>query len=305
MSGQQEFKTISFDDKEAIVEAIKEHQSFEIGACQKRMSEAILFVERTIGAEGMTSRVYTKGRAAAILLPHIVSVATATAIAAHNLITLNPDYEVLKRPINGVLRLIYVKDDPTLKDRAANTYEKAKSRTAQTLDAFANACHNLSEGLKTSSKENVSAEGNVSEHTQAANILTLQNHLAKAREVFEEQNKTNEFIVCLYAVGVSIASCDGNFDDDEKDALKKHILGLSAVKLPTKIENALNQITQHQPTFDEAMIYVEKLGPSSWPVIDDLLTAISGADGYVSEEETTYLAQWEEFKKESEKSNVA
>ena len=124
MSSKQKLRFISFDDQEAIRAAIRNHETFEIGGCHGRMDEAVLFVERAIGSEGMTSRVYTKGRTAAALVAGVAALplgaAVAAGLAAHNLTTLSPDYEVMKRPVDKALRLTYVKDDPTLGERISD-----------------------------------------------------------------------------------------------------------------------------------------------------------------------------------------
>jgi F0F1-type ATP synthase assembly protein I len=120
MSSDPQLRTISFDDQDAIRAAIRNHESFEVGECHDRMDDAVLFVERAIGGEGMTSRVFTKGRTVALAAGLVVppaAAAMAVGLAAHNLATLNPDYEVMKRPLDKALRLTYVKDDPSLGER--------------------------------------------------------------------------------------------------------------------------------------------------------------------------------------------
>ena len=289
MSEDQEFRTISFDDQEVIEAAIKNHENFEIGGCQNRMSEAVLFAERAIGAEGMTSRVYTKGRAKSLFLGlalPAVAVATSVSIVAHNLATLNPDYEVLKRQLNGSLRLLYVKDEPMFGGWVSDAYKKVFSGSSE-------------------SKVSTAEAWNKQSLAQAAKIKSLQKHLEKAAKKFTEQNMINEFTICLYAVGISIAACDGNFDDDEAFMLKKHILGEASLVSSSAVNAALEQLTEHPPTFYEAMTYVEKLSSLAWPVIDDVLTLISEADGVVSEEELSYMAKWEEFKSNSTQKSIA
>ncbi|CAA7617368.1 hypothetical protein [Magnetospirillum sp. SS-4] len=124
MSDNGDIRTISFDRPDDIMAAIRNRETFEVGGCHGRMSDAVLFVERAIGGEGMSSRTFTKGRAAA-LIPALavpgMALAAAAGMAAQNLATLNPDYEIMKRPVDKALRLSYVKDDPSVAERASNT----------------------------------------------------------------------------------------------------------------------------------------------------------------------------------------
>lgn len=327
MSEQAKKRTIPFDNKEGIQNAVKNHENFEIGGCQGRMSEAVLFVERTIGSEGMTSRIYTKGRATALLigiaLP-AVGVATTAALAAHKLATINPDYEVVKRPIDGVVGLIYVKGLPTLGDDIADAYNKATRVASEAVDTVTESWNKhapskeaviglamsgvpsflsrrAAEDEQSSVASSSGTPGNDSNLAQTAvKIQSLQQNLERASTQFAEQNKTNEFIVCLYAVGIAMAACDGKFDDEEAAILKEYILGASSLAAPSIVQTSLQKLTQSPPDFDEAIVYVKKLDPVVWPVIDDILTLISEADGVVCEDEQAFFARWQDFKKSYE-----
>lgn len=153
MSSDPQLRTISFDDQDAIRAAIRNHESFEVGGCHDRMDDAVLFVERAIGGEGMTSRVFTQGRMAALaagLVAAPAAAAVAVGLAAHNLATLNPDYEVMKRPLERALRLTYVKNDPTLGERI---------KTAATT---------VGEGISTATSKAASAASEVSDMAASA-----------------------------------------------------------------------------------------------------------------------------------------
>jgi hypothetical protein len=132
MAGDTEIRTISFDQPDDIMAAIRNRATFQVGGCDGRMSEAVLFIERAIGGEGLTSRVYTKGRFAAMAL--LGSPAAAIGIAAHNIATWNPDYEIMKRPIDKMLRVSYTKDAPSW----AETAMGAASAVGQGISDAAN-----------------------------------------------------------------------------------------------------------------------------------------------------------------------
>ena len=80
------------------------------------MSEAIETLEKEIESNGLSCRVYLKGRAAtmaAAAIPISPTVlggwAAGIAIGIHNLATWNPDYEIAKNPATGTLTVTYKK----------------------------------------------------------------------------------------------------------------------------------------------------------------------------------------------------
>lgn len=75
---------------------------------------AVKQLEKAIEGKGMSCRVYTKGRSAAIAAAAIPTPVTVIGgwlsgigIAAHNLATLNPDYEIAKNKISGEITVSY------------------------------------------------------------------------------------------------------------------------------------------------------------------------------------------------------
>ena len=401
MSSKQKLRFISFDDQEAIRAAIRNHETFEIGGCHGRMDEAVLFVERAIGSEGMTSRVYTKGRTTAALIAGVAALplgaAVAAGLTAHNLATLNPDYEVIKRPVDKALHLTYVKDDPTLSERISDASsaigrgiaDKAKvtsSATSSAAKSVGAAMKNVSKKVVSSASEavNVAAE-TLDEHTPskeavvgsvllgpagyalvgsdgvkdvggkaisrvsgaadsvgkgvrsagawakvggtivgdtvipsrarekgrldglregreiataetAVKFQVLQDKMVQASERFQEQHKYNEFTVCLIAVGAAMAAADGYIHEDEESNLREFVLGMSAHAVPPSIQNAIEQLLTQPPTFDGAMLYVEKLDRTVWSVIDSILAIVSEADRIISEGEQVFLEKWQAYK---------
>ncbi|WP_341363314.1 hypothetical protein P8T57_12805 [Thalassospira sp. SN3W] len=320
MSFEEKLLTISFDDQEAIRLAITNHETFEIGGCQGRMSEAVLFAERAIGALGMTSRVYTKGR-----LGMAIPVAGLAIIAAHNLATLNPHYEIVKRPIDGFVRLVYVKDLPDFSDHISDVYQKATVTTSQVFEAvgqtwdqhvpnrdiIVNIVRNSIPRVTlfrkfttrtvdggTESSVTIIEQGaeNSDLPNAAARILELEQHLENAANIYAEHNKSIEFVMCLFAVGAAIAACDGHFDDEEKDSLTEFVLGASAITAPGRLQSGLEKLIQNPPSFADAMIFVGKLDKAVWPIIDDIITVVSEADGQISEEEKIFIEKWQAYK---------
>ncbi|MEE6028748.1 hypothetical protein [Avibacterium paragallinarum] len=75
------------------------------------ISREALRVERIIEENNFSCRVYTENRLASVglslLLPNIVGIATLAGIAAHNLLTLNPDYEIGKNILDSQINITY------------------------------------------------------------------------------------------------------------------------------------------------------------------------------------------------------
>ena len=94
---------------------ISERKTFEITGLSGRMSNAVEFVERRIEKKGLRCRIYTYGRVAAAGgslfggITGVLGVASVIGMAAHNLATLNPDYEVAKHMVDNMLTVKYSK----------------------------------------------------------------------------------------------------------------------------------------------------------------------------------------------------
>lgn len=101
--------------KEKVRENVGRRISFRIDGVSGSMGEAISILEKEIESQGLSCRIYTAGRIAATGatlfggLTTLVGVVSAVGIAAHNLVTLNPDYEVKKHKIDGAISVNYEK----------------------------------------------------------------------------------------------------------------------------------------------------------------------------------------------------
>jgi methionine salvage enolase-phosphatase E1 len=113
---------INFDDlnveklSELMNELIDNKKTFEItGLRNERFDDAVKFVENIIESKGLRCRVYTSGRVAATGATFVggitgaLGVASIVGIAAHNLVTRNPDYEIAKHRIQKKLTVKYCK----------------------------------------------------------------------------------------------------------------------------------------------------------------------------------------------------
>lgn len=120
-------KAIAFDQSDDIVAAIRNRETFNVVGCGHKLGKAAVWVEKAIENEGLKCRIYSKGRStllAGFVIPtgitQIAAAAAAIGIAAHNLATFNPDYQIMKREIDHSLKVTY-KKKKALPDPAADT----------------------------------------------------------------------------------------------------------------------------------------------------------------------------------------
>lgn len=101
------------DSLQEISRWLMKHESFEIrNVSPSNMNSYISILEKQIETEGLSCRIYTKGRSAAIgagLVSFGAGLGVAVGIAAHNLATYNPDYEIAKDFINNKIFVDYKK----------------------------------------------------------------------------------------------------------------------------------------------------------------------------------------------------
>ena len=108
--------TISFEEIHTRgTELIRKRASFEILGLNGKMIDAVSLLEAEIEKQGLTCRIYTSGRIASIGasflggVTGVVGIASAAVIAAHNIATFNPDYEVSKHLVDNKLVVSYEK----------------------------------------------------------------------------------------------------------------------------------------------------------------------------------------------------
>lgn len=93
---------------------VRDHKSFTIST--PNLNRIAEMLEKIIERINLRCRIYTENRAAAIgatLIPtgvtQAVGIASAVGIAAHNLATFNPDYEIGKNIMSNQINVTYKK----------------------------------------------------------------------------------------------------------------------------------------------------------------------------------------------------
>lgn len=97
--------------KEHIDGLISNHESFTVIGLGGEMLDCTEYLEKQIERKSLSCRVYTKGRLAAAgggALLGGAGLLGLIGIAAHNIATLNPDYEIARNPIDHEIEVTYV-----------------------------------------------------------------------------------------------------------------------------------------------------------------------------------------------------
>ncbi|MEG0006527.1 MULTISPECIES: hypothetical protein [Aeromonas] len=98
-----------------ISELIHSRRSFEITDVSGNIGSTVRILEKSIESAGMRCRIYTRGRLTAAGATFIggaagvAGLAYAVGIAAHNLVTYNPDYEIVKHIVDKSISVLYKK----------------------------------------------------------------------------------------------------------------------------------------------------------------------------------------------------
>lgn len=108
---------LQYDDfrTEKITALINARSTFEIVGVSGNMGSTIRILETTIESAGLKCRVYTQGRIAAAGATFLggatgfAGMFATLGIAAHNLATYNPDYEIVKHVVDGSISVRYKK----------------------------------------------------------------------------------------------------------------------------------------------------------------------------------------------------
>jgi len=103
-------------DTETLSELISKKSSFKL-VTVKDISFSVYKIESAIEKQNLKCRVYTENRSAAMagmIIPtgvtQVVGAFSALGIAAHNLVTLNPDYEIAKNQLDDIITVKYKKE---------------------------------------------------------------------------------------------------------------------------------------------------------------------------------------------------
>lgn len=124
----------------------------------------------------------------------------------------------------------------------------------------------------------------------------LLDNLKKQEEKFKEHKDFEIFTIAAFAVGISVANCDGELHLEEISDLEEIISGESYKSLPISLKNEIRKLKNNPPSFTTAMEYVKKVNKDKWESFSDIIELVMNADGHIRREENAYFEAWKRFK---------
>ncbi len=153
------------------------------------------------------------------------------------------------------------------------------------------------EGDKKKEKEAFRNGKKVERAKNAKEIEKFAVQLQEASERFKEHSEYEDLLIAMFAVGISVANCDGEIDPQEKINIDTFIAGIAATSLPESVKKVINQLYDAPPSFNDAMKYVEKVAKPNRELFGTIIAITSESDGVVCDEEVAFKAAWEIHKK--------
>ena len=129
---------------------------------------------------------------------------------------------------------------------------------------------------------------------QNQEIQKLTGSLKEAVNNFAGDKAFFNFIIGATALGVSIANIDGKVSEDEKEELDEFIGGIAKSNYPDHIRKQLNLIVEEKPNFATAIKFLEKIDPSNYSLLRDMLEIVADADGETCKYEKQFLSAYDE-----------
>jgi tellurite resistance protein len=188
-----------------------------------------------------------------------------------------------------------------------NTYawQKSLSFKSDISDKCSTIYKNASENLSkltafTPNKKNTLAsyfEGyEKAKADSAEKIKRMLDLLNQAVESIKEYRQYEDLVIAMFAVGISVANCDGSLDDIEKQYIEDYIVGESKRAMPKNLKSAIIDLYKNPPTFETATRYAKKVNKESWEIFDILIELVAKSDGTFHDSELKFTESWENFK---------
>ncbi len=114
-----------------------------------------------------------------------------------------------------------------------------------------------------------------------------------ALERFKGDKEYFNYIIATTAIGISMANADGEISEEERVELEEFVGGIANSNYPQHIKEAIQKLYENPPSFNTALQYLEKVDPSNYESIKDMLEVIMEADEHRHEKEKAFLKAFE------------
>jgi hypothetical protein len=111
----------------------------------------------------------------------------------------------------------------------------------------------------------------------------------------EDDKAFFNYIIALSAVGIAVANVDGEISKEEELEINEFIGGIASSYYPDFVKKSIQNIKDNPPTFNEALVHLEKVDISSFESIRNLIEVIILADEQIYEDEKVFLKSFDFF----------
>jgi uncharacterized tellurite resistance protein B-like protein len=151
-------------------------------------------------------------------------------------------------------------------------------------------------------------EEEIKEENASLNIKAqkYEKEIKEAIKRFEGDKEYFNYIIATTAIGISMANADGEISEEERLELDEFVGGIAQSNYPEHIKDSIHDIYKNPPSFNAAIQHLEKVNPSNYESIKDMLELVMEADGVIHEKEKAFLSAFEssismiEYRQESE-----
>ena len=129
---------------------------------------------------------------------------------------------------------------------------------------------------------------------QARRADKFQEDLSSIYKERQDSKEHYDLIVALTAVGIAMASMDGEIAPEEKEEIGEFIGGISSSEYPPYVKEAIETLYNNPPNLRTAIAYMEKIDPSDYGKVRSLILLIMDADSEVHPREEAFLQAFDD-----------
>jgi hypothetical protein len=117
-------------------------------------------------------------------------------------------------------------------------------------------------------------------------------NMERVKRRAEEVAKFYDLVVTFYAVGFSVANCDGEIHSDERRDIDESIAALLAENFPETFTRAITALYNNPPVISQVIDYVQPLADEHWDKFEDIIEVVIHSDGIVHPNELAFMEAW-------------
>ena len=256
-NNDEDYPTISFEDKASISAAIQENCSFRLTHIEDRETAAVTWIRDEIKKQGKTSLTYTSGRwfyalgLALVPFGPVLAAASAVKFAAENI--RSPDFTIRHGLWTNFVQVTHQGNN--------DSWEFTNEAKAE----YAKKIEKMTEQLK-------------------SYYSTIQEH----KKYFDN-------ILAMAAIGLSAANCDGKIHGEEQNSLNLFLAGINHPNLPDWVKFKLDAMCKAPPNLRTAYAKAQDAQIPD-DLIEEIIEVVIYADGVIHPEERAFLAAWRNLK---------